>query len=96
MAESRESDSPTRAVALNYEARLGAAPFVSAAGSGALASQLVEIARAHNIPIVKNPPLTAALSHLQIREAIPEELYEIVAHILVFVYTQMHSHDGGV
>ena len=80
---------PTQAVALHYDPQdPQGAPFLSAKGRGHLAAKLVDIAKEHNIPIVHNPELVECLTHLQILEAIPESLYEVVAHILLFVYGQ--------
>lgn len=97
MKRSPDSDTPTTAVALHYNAQQSnAVPFLSAKASGHLATQLVAIAEAHAIPIVKDPRLAEKLTHLQILEAIPESLYEIVAHILVFVYNQNADYRHNV
>ncbi len=78
---------PTQAAALSYDPQdPQGAPFLSAKGQGHLATKLVELAKEHNISIVRNPELVKCLTHLQILEAIPESLYEVVAHILLFVY----------
>jgi len=72
------------AVALSYEPN-DSAPRVLAAGQGYLAEKIMAGARQHNIPMYKDEKLANTLSHLDIGEYIPPELYEVVAEILVFV-----------
>ena len=43
------------------------------------------MARKEDIPVHEDAKLAATLSKLDVGEAIPPELYEIVAEILVFV-----------
>ena len=48
-----------------------------------LAEKIKEIAREHRIPIRENKPLAQALyKHVEIGQAIPEDLYQAVASIL--------------
>ncbi|ABD88939.1 EscU/YscU/HrcU family type III secretion system export apparatus switch protein [Rhodopseudomonas palustris] len=71
------------AVALHYD-RTGA-PTVIAKGKGAIGAKIVEVARAHDIPIEENEILAGALSKVEIGDEIPQELYKAVAEVLVFV-----------
>ena len=71
------------AVALHYD-RTGA-PRVVAKGKGAVGAKIVEIAKAHDIPIEENEVLAGALSKVELGEEIPEELYKAVAEVLIFV-----------
>jgi flagellar biosynthesis protein len=71
------------AVALHYD-RTGA-PRVVAKGKGTLGEKIIEVARAHNIPIEENEVLAGALSNVELGEEIPAELYKAVAEVLVFV-----------
>ena len=71
------------AVALHYD-RTGA-PRVVAKGKGTIGARIIEIARAHDIPIEENEVLAGALSHVEIGDEIPAELYKAVAEVLVFV-----------
>ena len=73
-----------KAVAIRYNEDLPA-PFVLARGRGELARRLVQIARQHDIRVVEMPDLTDALVELPEGTFIPEELYQIVAELLVFV-----------
>jgi flagellar biosynthesis protein len=71
------------AVALHYD-RTGA-PRVVAKGRGSLGEKIIELARAHRIPIEENEVLAGALSHIELGDEIPAELYKAVAEVLVFV-----------
>lgn len=71
------------AVALHYD-RTGA-PRVIAKGRGTIGAKIVEIARAHDIPIEENEILAGALSNVELGDEIPAELYRAVAEVLVFV-----------
>ncbi len=72
------------AVALAYDPN-DAAPKILATGKGHLAEKIIEEAKAHDVPFYKDSKLAATLSKLEIGDAIPPELYEVVAEILVFV-----------
>jgi flagellar biosynthesis protein len=71
------------AVALHYD-RQGA-PRVVAKGKGTLGARIVELAKAHDIPIEENEVLAGALSKIELGDEIPPELYKAVAEVLVFV-----------
>lgn len=73
-----------QAIALEYDPK-EIAPKVIATGKGLLADKIVETAQNENIPIHKDEKLAQTLSKLDVGEAIPPELYEVVAEILVFV-----------
>jgi flagellar biosynthesis protein len=71
------------AVALHYD-RTGA-PRVIAKGRGTIGEKIIELARAHDIPIEENEVLAGALSNVELGDEIPVELYKAVAEVLVFV-----------
>lgn len=74
------------AVALHYDREnRGAAPVVVAKGKGAIGAKIVELAKAHDIPIEENEVLAGALSKVELGEEIPPDLYKAVAEVLVFV-----------
>lgn len=74
------------AVALEYRPEM-AAPVVVAKGVNALAEQIKQVARWHEIPIAENPPLAQALYRgVEIGQTIPAQLYAAVAEILAFLY----------
>jgi flagellar biosynthesis protein len=72
------------AVALHYDKGSGA-PRVVAKGRGSLGAKIIEVAREHEIPIEENEVLAGALSHIELGDEIPEELYKAVAEVLIFV-----------
>lgn len=71
------------AVALHYDKK--GAPRIVAKGRGSIGAKIIEIAKAHDIPIEENEVLAGALSHVEIGDEIPEELYKAVAEVLIFV-----------
>ena len=71
------------AVALHYDRK--GAPRVTAKGTGAIGTKIIEVAKANDIPIEENEVLAGALSNVEIGEEIPVELYKAVAEVLVFV-----------
>ena len=71
------------AVALHYD-RSGA-PRVVAKGRGSLGEKIIEVARAHDVPIEENELLAGALAHVELGDEIPAELYKAVAEVLIFV-----------
>ena len=74
------------AVALHYTEDLPA-PLVLASGRGAVAEAIMRIARESGVPIVERPELAASLMELDVNTLIPERLYDVIAHLLVFVRT---------
>lgn len=75
-----------KAVALKYEPRKDSAPEVVASGRGQVAEKIIKLAKAHGIYIKQDSDLVEVLSKLDIGEAIPPELYAVVAEVLAFVY----------
>jgi flagellar biosynthesis protein len=71
------------AVALHYD-RTGA-PRVIAKGKGTIGEKIIEVAKAHDIPIEENEMLAGALSNVELGDEIPAELYKAVAEVLIFV-----------
>ena len=71
------------AVALHYD-RTGA-PRVVAKGRGPIGEKIIEVAKAHNIPIEENEVLVGAHSTVELGDEIPQELYKAVAEVLIFV-----------
>jgi len=72
------------AIALQYEKGSGA-PRVVAKGKGPIGAKIIEVARAHNVPIEENEVLAGALSNVELGDEIPEDLYKAVAEVLIFV-----------
>lgn len=72
------------AVAIEYDPK-DIAPTVVASGYGKTAERIIEKAKEAGVPTHKDDKLAKTLSKLEIGEAIPPELYDVVAEILVFV-----------
>lgn len=81
---SKKTDMEKQAVALSYDEKTQA-PIILAAGKGYLARKIIEKANAEDIPLYQDERLAKTLSKLEIGDMIPQELYEVVAEILVFV-----------
>ncbi|MDX8395180.1 MAG: EscU/YscU/HrcU family type III secretion system export apparatus switch protein [Mariprofundaceae bacterium] len=75
-----------QAVALKWNPRQEQIPKVAAHGSGALADEILRIAKEHNIPIKEDRDLVQILSLLDVGEAIPPEIHSAIAEILAFIY----------
>ncbi len=75
-----------RAVALRYEREREHAPKVVAKGAGWVAQRIIDEARAQGIPFREDPLLVQALFGLDLYQEIPEELYQVIAEIYVFLY----------
>jgi flagellar biosynthesis protein len=71
------------AVALHYDK--SGAPRVVAKGRGSIGEKIIEVARAHDIPIEENEVLAGALSNVELGDEIPAELYKAVAEVLIFM-----------
>lgn len=89
-----EKQEPKRAIALRYDQGQDAAPTVVATGQGLVADKIVEMARESGIPVESNPDLADALAQVEIGTAIPEELYPVVAEMLVFI-SRMNKQRGA-
>ena len=72
------------AVAVKYIDNMPA-PFILCKGKNKLAEKLLRIASDHNISIAKDVDLAESLFTLETGTLIPEEYYEIIAEILVFI-----------
>jgi len=77
------------AVALGYDDQVSSAPTVLAKGQDYLARKIREVATENGVQIVENPPLAQSIFAMcEVNDEIPEDLYQAVADILVFVYRQ--------
>jgi flagellar biosynthetic protein FlhB len=74
------------AVALRYEQGETPAPQCVAKGVDEVAAKIREIAEAHGIPLVEDPPLARALyAAVDVDQTIPHQHYEAVAKIIGFI-----------
>ena len=77
---------PLSATALQYHPEADSAPRVIASGQRKVAEQILGEAKKHNIAIYEDTALSLALSAVNLGEEIPAELYQVVAHVLAYVY----------
>ncbi|MBI4967147.1 MAG: flagellar biosynthesis protein FlhB [Rhodospirillales bacterium] len=74
------------AIALHYDMETMPAPQVVAKGVDFLALRIRELAEAHEVPLVENPPLARALyAAVEVDETIPPEHYKAVAEVIGYV-----------
>jgi len=71
------------AVALKYSSDKDYAPVVVASGHGAVADKIIEIADQNGVPIFRDDSTAAVLTMLNMGEAVPPSLYEVIAGIYV-------------
>lgn len=75
------------ACAIQYDKEKAAAPVLIAKGADHLAQKLKDIAKEHNVPIVENKPLARMLYYnVEVDAEIPQELYQMTAEVLAYVY----------
>jgi flagellar biosynthetic protein FlhB len=83
------------AIALKYE-RGNNAPVCVAKGVDALALKIREVAAAHGVPVVENPPLARALhATVDVDDEIPPEHYRAVAEVIGYVMNLRRGVRGG-
>ncbi|MFV9684673.1 flagellar biosynthesis protein FlhB [Pseudomonas sp. NY15367] len=74
------------AVALKYDSKKAAAPFVLAKGIDETALYMRQMAAKHELEVVEIPPLARAIYFTtQINQQIPAPLYTAVAHVLTYI-----------
>ena len=76
---------PKRAAAITYDPKEHEAPILSAFGEGHVAEKIIAVAKESGVPILPDPSLSSMLSKISVGDEIPEELYEAVAKVLLFV-----------
>jgi len=75
-----------KAAAIAYDPTQDRAPQLVAAGRGRIAEKILEVARAYDVPVREDRNLVHLLEALEIDSDIPEELYRVVAEVLVYIY----------
>ncbi|RKY00829.1 MAG: hypothetical protein DRP54_04800 [Spirochaetes bacterium] len=74
-----------KAVAIVYNSS-EFAPRLVAKGYDQIAEKIIRIAKENGVPVKYDDFLAEALIQLDIGDFIPEELYEVLAEVLAFVY----------
>lgn len=79
------------AIALEWNEDTMAAPLLVAKGADLMAKRIRELATAHGIPIMENPPLARTLyDKVALDSPVPPNLYTAVAQVIAFVYKLKH------
>jgi flagellar biosynthesis protein len=73
------------AAALEFDPDKSSAPVLTAFGEGIVAERIIETANLAKVPVVEDSNITEVLKTVTIGDEIPEELYEVVAQVLVFI-----------
>ena len=74
-----------KAVALKYDKAQHNAPKVVASGKGELAQRIIQKAKEYNVPVFTNPELASSLVNLEIDQEIPEQLYQAVVDVFIWL-----------
>lgn len=75
------------ACAISYDKEKASAPVLVAKGADHLAQKLKDIAKEYDVPIVENKPLARMLYYnVDLDQEIPQELYQMTAEVLAYVY----------
>ncbi|OUR73243.1 flagellar protein FhlB [Methylophaga sp. 41_12_T18] len=78
------ANEPLRAIALQYDGEN--APIVTASGEGAIAEEIIRIAKEHGVPLREDAILAAFLSELDLGDEIPPLLYRVIAEVIAYAY----------
>lgn len=74
------------AIALRYAPEEGELPYVTATGKGLMADRIRALGEKSGVPIMVDPALATALSHLAPGSPIPPAAFTAVAEILVHLF----------
>lgn len=95
--EKKPHDHRKRAAAISYDLNTDVAPKVIAKGKGFVAERIIEMARECGVPMHEDPTLVELLVKLDLGDAVPYELYQVVAEVLSFVYRlEKRAQDGRI
>ena len=93
--ENKQHDSKKRAAAISYDLNTDVAPKIIAKGKGFVAERIIEMARECGVPLHSDPTLVELLVKLDLGDAVPYELYQVVAEVLSFIYRlEKRARDG--
>ena len=76
---------PSKAAALKYDPSHNNAPKVLASGKGKVAEAIIAKAKEYDIPLFANEALVESLVGLKIDSEIPQELYQAVVEVFVWL-----------
>lgn len=73
------------AAVIRYDKDNGSTPTVIAQGKGHVANKIIEMAKAHDIPMQEDPTLVSNLIDMDLGDNIPPQLYSVIAEILLLI-----------
>lgn len=79
-----ELNGPSAAV-IRYDAESDRAPTVVAQGRGAIAQQIISMAKQHDIPLQQDASLIGTLIDMDLGDNVPPQLYSVIAEILLML-----------
>lgn len=86
MSDKKQKKAPIKiASALRYDIEKDNAPSVVAIGRGYVAEKIIQKGHSSGVKVVEDKPLAKMLQSLKLGDEIPEELYHVVAQMLVFI-----------
>lgn len=80
----KELNGPSAAV-IRYDEGKDQVPTVVAHGSGAIAQQIIALAKDNGIPMQEDASLVENLIDMDLGENIPPQLYSVIAEILLMI-----------
>lgn len=80
----KELNGPSAAV-IKYDEESGKAPIIIAQGKGAIAQQIIDLAKQNNIHMQEDSSLVANLLDMDLGDNIPPQLYSVMAEILLLI-----------
>ncbi len=83
-----------QAVALAYQTG-DTAPRVVAQGRGAVAEQIIALAREHGVFVHESKEMVALLMQVDLDDRIPPDLYRAVAELLAWLYRIERGQSDG-
>ena len=72
------------AVGLSYDGQ--GAPKIVAKGHGALADEIIRLAKEHGVLVHEDQNLNRLLQQMELGSEIPQELYLLIAELIAFSY----------
>ncbi|MBN8445927.1 MAG: EscU/YscU/HrcU family type III secretion system export apparatus switch protein [Gammaproteobacteria bacterium] len=72
------------AVGLSYDCQ--GAPKIVAKGHGALADEIIRLAKEHGVLVHEDENLNRLLQQMELGSEIPQELYLLIAELIAFSY----------
>jgi flagellar biosynthesis protein len=80
-----QNPSQKKAIAIEYDPSKGGVPVIAAQGKGYIAQKIIELAEQNGIPMEEDASLVSNLIDLDLGEAVPPQLYAVIAEILLFL-----------